>query len=808
MIGTEMRGLHHLLRVVGATPKNIIFKLNNGRSYIGEVIAVKNDNVPSIERGNYLLIYNNSIGDNKPYLPDYDGKDIFSQIDRLNDKWNYCFKQKIGRNQLTAGSYLLPDSFYDDFDRFINENKKQFTVVERKYAHRDDPTLKLIYALCDGSKNYFFWAVALFYNHGIDLCDIKRIMDWSNNYPQLVKKLSKGTATAYTNHSQFQQLLIEIVHLRKEKRINDVINSFNTAQKKALRDKEFSDRDNEILSKFGKLSEAKKINFIRKMSTIDNPDEIMKQMSYLVNVQFDWNKDALISMINNNDNIHAEIISANDTIVLVKVDDYDAVKYLGKATNWCISKNKTYWNQYVGNFDDATQYMIFDFSKPEDDDKSIIGFTSIFNKGITNAHDFVNNNLMTDRPLEAENCLNSFLKNYQNRNGIFSILNKDGIDLNDVTSYEKLPYKWTREGFFEYLNKFIDPSHYDIVCDTDDKVAIIVNSSQIRYFLGKNYEGATNRDTWKREHIIFADFSKKESNQSKLAFGIVSQDDSTYTSYVQRLYNEHFSPLNITFNYKLAEFNIPYDIICRTDNIYDRLYDAVQHNEYPIVKQLLENEALVSSLKSGDSDIDTGYIFDFVNSSITCSYSLDVLNMFYEKGITMQNLLNDDYLNQLFYNIFRLMYDSKNGNLRRMIVPGKKDFEKLDTGEIDNFSDALYVGLFTALNELMDKENCMRMYANFFYNIRGVDNPSPLLDYIAQNATKLFNPQILSRAENDMMRYVATVNNEAALENIFNKIQEAKSDEAMRWFTSYMDSCGRSDSKFHVPHSYFSISSH
>ena len=112
MIGTEMRGLHHLLRVVGATPKNIIFKLNNGRSYIGEVIAVKNDNVPSIERGNYLLIYNNSIGDNKPYLSDYDGKDIFSQIDRLNDKWNYCFKQKIGRNQLTAGSYLLPDSYH------------------------------------------------------------------------------------------------------------------------------------------------------------------------------------------------------------------------------------------------------------------------------------------------------------------------------------------------------------------------------------------------------------------------------------------------------------------------------------------------------------------------------------------------------------------------------------------------------------------------------------------------------------------------------------------------------------------------
>lgn len=124
-----------------------------------------------------------------------------------------------------------------------------------------------------------------------------------------------------------------------------------------------SSRDKDTLAKFGKLSSTKKNNFIRKMSTVEDGDEIMKQMAYVVNVHFEWNKDSLIDYITHTENLHAEIVSINGDIVLVKVNDYDAVKYLGKSTNWCISKNKTYWNQYTKDEGQATQYIIFDFSK-------------------------------------------------------------------------------------------------------------------------------------------------------------------------------------------------------------------------------------------------------------------------------------------------------------------------------------------------------------------------------------------------------------------------------------------------------------
>ena len=79
--------------------------------------------------------------------------------------------------------------------------------------------------------------------------------------------------------------------------------------------------------------------------------------------------------------------------MVLKVFDFETIKQLAKTTNWCISKNKSYWNNYVSPENNTSQYVLFDFSKKEDDKHSIIGFTVMHNKGITNAHDFTNNNL-------------------------------------------------------------------------------------------------------------------------------------------------------------------------------------------------------------------------------------------------------------------------------------------------------------------------------------------------------------------------------------------------------------------------------
>jgi hypothetical protein len=113
---------------------------------------------------------------------------------------------------------------------------------------------------------------------------------------------------------------------------------------------------------------------------------------------------------------------------------------------------------------EATQYVLFDFSKKEDDNLSIVGFTSVHDRGITHAHDFQNRNIMGSKiNTNVASEIKSFVSRYIDCSNIYGILSRDGIDLSDVVSYEPSHYKWNRDDVFEYLDQCVDPEDYYII---------------------------------------------------------------------------------------------------------------------------------------------------------------------------------------------------------------------------------------------------------------------------------------------------------------------------------------------------------
>ena len=66
--------------------------------------------------------------------------------------------------------------------------------------------------------------------------------------------------------------------------------------------------------------------------------------------------------------------------------------------------------------------MIFDFSKLEDDKLSIVGFTTTYNKGITSAHNFINDNLMNGGNNMNTLMLKSYLARFDGSNSIYKVL--------------------------------------------------------------------------------------------------------------------------------------------------------------------------------------------------------------------------------------------------------------------------------------------------------------------------------------------------------------------------------------------------
>jgi predicted MPP superfamily phosphohydrolase len=708
MIGTKIRGFRHLMRMA-KTLSNVEIFFKHNIFCVGHGVAVYVDgevkNPYSSYSGDYLMIFNDSQS-NVTFNEGYNyGEQIDKKVRELSKKYSHLWvitQKKAGffeDSRMLSEILAVPANFEEKYNEFCELNKKLVANVT-KYADKYSALIMYFYVITNGSKNFFLWAANAHFKQGVSLFLLEKIMIWNDNYSQLANKLSKGTITAYTNMRDFFCLVNEMSKLRTEKRANDVINMFNTSQKKALRAYKLCNRDYDTLSKFGKLSNKKKNNFIRKMSTVEDPVEILKQMSFLADVHFEWNKQSLIDFLNNSEEFNCEIVIDKGDMVLLKVKDYETVKRLAKTTNWCISKDKKYWDQYVENNPSATQYVLMDFSRKEDDNLSIVGFTSVHDRGITNAHDFQNTNLMQGKRTDVVSEIKSFVSKQIDCRNIYGILDKYGIKLSDVVTYEPNQYKWDRESMFDYLNQCVDEEDYYIICDYGDKVALIVENDNVRYFLGDAYiDQRGHRGEYGNLHIIFADFSKNSNDPEKLVFGIITHNFEKHESSCARLFNDRFEPINQSFDSKLEEYGLPYDIICRKDNVVDRFYNAITSLELATAKDLLKNKDVRESLLQQER---ANTLFDVI-VNVTFGYnSSDYINLFYDNGYKLGEIIGRKRIGDIARRMISNMIDATHG--RPLIVPSKNGIEHFKNGLITDYNVALYVGNFLMLMKVMDNE--------------------------------------------------------------------------------------------------------
>ena len=522
MIGITIKSFRHLYRMCTAHLTPLFIDFQGNRNEICYAVRSKDEHGSKLMIFNSVLNLSNRMNINADEIPKEASRLKRIIIVRKNDE---ALEREYAK--YISEMILLPTSFNEDYNNFIRENKKGLSKIMRDYTIDDlSGTLQEIYMRSNGSKNFFLWAVKLFFTCGGRMVLIKNILLWNDLYNQLTNKLAKGSITAYTTMTAIDGLLKELEILRKTKRIADTINCFNTAQKKLLKSHDFSKEEKEALSKFSKLSERKKINFIKKVSSIDDYDELMRQMKHLCSIHFDWSKKSFDDYLANVEGLNYKKIYEKGDVVLVEVFDYNTIKQLAKTTNWCISKNKTYWNNYIENAaNDARQYLIFDFSKREDDRYSIIGFTAAYNKGITNAHDFINTSILGKQEFIGHG-INSYISKFLYRNSIDTILENYGIGRHLIGGYDKPLYKWDRESVMSYLYECVNQENVDVIMSEGSKLVLSVKDRNINYFLGDAYYDNIASKFWEYQHILFLDFAIDEHNPNKLQYGIISRDEN------------------------------------------------------------------------------------------------------------------------------------------------------------------------------------------------------------------------------------------------------------------------------------------
>ena len=713
MIGKRIRGFKHLVKLVkGSGEIGFFFKKDFVRIEYGVALYASKDVCSrpfgSTMKTDYILIFNNCNNNVSVNLSSFAGTSLYGRVSELASQFCGVWFMPLVKDHFTDEGYMfsqmvaVPADFEEKYKEFCNANKKQMSNV-LKYGSIDTPLFKYFFSISDGSKNFFFWAVNAFYKQNISIYLLENVLLWNSKYSQLTNKLGKKTITGYTSCMDLFRLTSELSKLRREKRANDVMNMFNTAQKKALKTLDLTPRDYDTLSKFAKLSPKKKNNFIRKMSTIENPAEILKQMSFLADVHFEWNKESLMEFIKNTDNFNCDVVIDRDDMVLLKVKDYETVKRLAKTTNWCISKDKKYWNEYVVNKPDATQYVIMDFSKKEDDNLSIVGFTSVHDRGITNAHDFQNNNLMRGAD-DSRHEIRSFISQFSDGGNIYSVLDRNGINLIDVVSYEPSEYEWNKESMFAFLNQCIDPEDYYILQDDGTKLVVVAESGDIKYFLGRAFAETKRPDKY-AQVIMFFDFAKQAGDPERLVYGIINHNFRDHESYCGGLFDARSEQIAQSFDSKLDEYGLPYDIICRRNDVVERFYGAFSGLEIGILRKLINDKNVITSLNRKEK---VNLLRDYINH-VTFHYnSFDYIDLFYDNGILISEVIGEKNASDIALHMINNMLDHRNGDGNvdeRYAVPSESDISDFFSGRVNNRHRAIYIANFIMLMKMIDNES-------------------------------------------------------------------------------------------------------
>jgi hypothetical protein len=320
--------------------------------------------------------------------------------------------------------------------------------------------------------------------------------------------------------------------------------------------------------------------------------------------------------------------------------------------------------------------------------------------------------------------IKSFVSRYIDCSNIYGILSRDGISLSDVVSYEPSHYKWNREDVFNYLDQCVDPDDYYIIYDGNNKVVIIAESDDIRYFIGDNYIDRRNYHyQYGDQHILFMDFNKGQNDPEKLVFGVVHHDFDTHESFCRRLYNDKFETLNQSFDSKLEEYGLPYDIICRNENVVDRFYNALAGLELTTAKDLIKDKIVVESLKSMDK-ADT--VREAIRNVSLNLNSFDYLDLLYNNGLKLCEVMDSPHACQLFNDCL--------GNVmminRKPKLPTPIQYEKFNKLEIRNANEAIYIGYIMMMLKMLENETDDYFFSNAVSRVLSYGNSSELFDLI------------------------------------------------------------------------------
>lgn len=673
--------------------------------------------------------------------------------------------------------FLVKTDIIDSVYEIMSSNKKLLEGVTRNVINFKDKysfvqstlAVDYVYAYMQlhSKPNILSWVLNRLWYGLISHFEIIELCEWVNNYPKQINKLSKNTITAYNNADDIKLLFKEMRDIKYAVNSLTILNKFNTVQKKILKEHNFSFEEIIWFRKFTLLSKIKQNNFIKKISNITDANEILELVKIIAQDRFEWNKESLITYINeNSDVLNCEIVYDNDNILILQVFDYYTISKLAKSTNWCIAKQKNYWNDYINHHNGLRkQFIIFNFNVKEDANLSIIGVTTNLTGAIIYSHSFINENLIESQEYRIKRYRNIFnLLPYE----IYSILNYYNIPLSVFTNKNNLEFAWNKESV-KHMISIKSPLYTDIIFENNDKLIIRTTDKLLNLFDSKftYIQDILDYDSY-NSIIIFFDFSKKSYDEKALYFGIIAKDDNI--EYVDKLITQQCKLYDKSFKDLCNEFGTDENIIVKINNVYSLLKSSFYEDDYNVMKEIIDKNKENAFFLGKDLN---ALFYRILRDSICSDYSEIILNLLYDNDIKLSYILSMRDLNNLIYSLINLILNHSKILVKENIEPIEEIFIK------DNSVKSIMA--FSLFTKIMKKENNIEILETALNELDDYSNNalSNLFHYLFSNYSSEINrnekikllmfEKIFEHNLNDVIEYIIS-NYQFMIDNKIKKI--------------------------------------
>jgi hypothetical protein len=167
--------------------------------------------------------------------------------------------------------------------------------------------------------------------------------------------------------------------LKVWRKVNTFIKKLPPTQKNLIwKDGYFIDslksKSQSIISAIIKIQESESVesSFLKKVSSIKTTQSLIDNI-YRVTNSVPWEYEYWLDFLNKNRDVVITWKSPEKQQIICAVFGYTALKKIAYMSNWCIVRDKSYYDSYTSNGN--IQYVFYDFSKDSSENDSVIGFT-------------------------------------------------------------------------------------------------------------------------------------------------------------------------------------------------------------------------------------------------------------------------------------------------------------------------------------------------------------------------------------------------------------------------------------------------